>query len=182
MTFPHLDELAGSLVPYLPYLVSAGKSVGTEALKSVGKNLGDKAHQALQDLWSRLRPKVEATPALKSAADELALSPENSELQTKLRYELRQLLENDEQFARGVAELLDRLVAQGVLASNIEVEKHGGKLEGITVEDLADLRQAGISKLQADLKIQETIEGSSTTGVRIGRLGAMTKGPTREEE
>lgn len=182
MLLPHIDELAGNLVPYLPYLVSAGKIAGTEALKSIGHNLGDKANQALQDLWSWLRPEVEARPALKNAAEELALSPQSSRLQTELWYELRRLLENDEEFAKGVAQLLERLAAQGVVASNLEIGMHGGKLEGIAVEDLADIRKSGIRELRADVRIQETNEGSSTIGVRIGRLGGPTEDATPADE
>lgn len=180
MPWPHTDELAGSLVPYLlPYLVNAWKTVGTEALKGVGHKLGDKANQALQELWLRIRPELETKPTLKTVTEKLAESPENHGLRDELRRELQNLLEKDPEFTREISDLLDRVIAVGVVLSNVEIEMHGGKMEGIVVDDLRDLSKSGIREIRADTRIQETKEGSATIGVRIGRLG--TANNTDEE-
>jgi len=184
MPWPQADQLAISLVSYLlPVLVSASKTVSTEALKGIGHKLGDKANQALQDLWLRIRPEVEARPALEAATEKLAESPKNLVLQDELRRELQNVLEDDPKFMREVGDLLDRVMAAGVVLSNVKIDVHAGKMENIVVDDLGDLSKAGIREIRADTRIQQTKEGSSTIGLRVGRLGETNPvdKPTDEE-
>jgi hypothetical protein len=184
MPWPQADQLAVTLVPYLlPVLVHASKTVGTEALKGIGRKLGDKGTQLLQDLWLRIKPEVEARPELEAVTDQLAQSPQNPVLQDELRRELQSVFEVDPKFMQEVGDLLDRVIAAGVVVSNVDIDVHAGKMENIVVDDLGDLSKAGIREIRADTRIQQTKEGSSTIGLRIGRLGETkpVDKPTDEE-
>ena len=101
-----------TLVPVLPYLLKAGEKAAEEA----GKKIGGDTWEWTKDLWSRLRPKVEAKPAALQAANEVALAPDDPDLQATLRVQLKKLLTEDQALTQEVGEWFERAKAAGVIA------------------------------------------------------------------
>jgi len=83
-----LNAAVTTLTPALPYLYAAGK----EAAKEVAKKTGGAAFDQATKLWSWLRPKAAATPALQAAVDDLASLPDDADAQAALRLQLKKLL------------------------------------------------------------------------------------------
>lgn len=90
------------LGPHLPTLLGLGGKVAGGAAEKVGEKLVE----GVGKLWERLRGRVEAQPALKSAAQDLAQAPTDKDLEAALRVQLRKLLESDPAFANEIAVLL----------------------------------------------------------------------------
>jgi hypothetical protein len=91
-----------ALIPVLPYLLKAGEKAAEETGKKVAGETWDWA----KELWSKLRPKVEARPAALEAAQDVAESPDDADAQAALRLQLKKLVAEDETLAR----VLDRLL------------------------------------------------------------------------
>ena len=67
------------LAPYPPYLVKGGKLIGQEALKTFGCKIGEQSLGKNQALWEKLRPQVEASPALRETVQSAAESPQEED-------------------------------------------------------------------------------------------------------
>ena len=100
------------LAPFLPYLVKAGE----KAVEEAGKQLGVDAWEKAKALWSKLRPKVEAKPAMQEAAQNVAETPDDEDAQAALRLQLKKLLREDASLAAEVARLVEDKIVQRVLA------------------------------------------------------------------
>src|SRR5829696_8112813 len=97
------DALVIALAPVLPHLVPGG----TEAVKAVGKKVGEEAFELGSKLWARLRKPLEESPRAFGAAEEVAEAPEDGDARAGLRRQLVKILEADPGLASEVAKLLD---------------------------------------------------------------------------
>jgi hypothetical protein len=117
-------QIVQFLAPFLPYLLKAGEKAAEEA----GRKLGAAAWEQAQALWARLRPKVEARPALKEAVADVAANPQDEDALAALRLQLRKLLEEDPALQEEVRRLMQSEVVQRVLAEG------GGQIRDVVQE------------------------------------------------
>ena len=96
------------LGPLLPYLLKAGA-------EETGKAVAGQSWEWAKLLWTKLKPTVEANPAALVAAQDVAQAPEDHELQTVLRVQLRKLLTEDQSLADEVSRWLEQGKAAGIM-------------------------------------------------------------------
>lgn len=94
--------LTAFLTPFLPFLLKLGN---TAADKAAGR-FGEDAWAKAKAVWEKLHPKVEAKESAKEAATDLAATPEDEDLQTVLRVQLKKLLDGDVALAEAIAQIL----------------------------------------------------------------------------
>jgi hypothetical protein len=104
-----------ALVPLLPYLLKAGE----KAAEETGKTVAGQSWEWAKSLWTKLKPKVEAKPAALEAAQDVAQSPEDEDLQATLRVQLKKLLTEDQSLAEDVSRWLEEGKAAGINVSAI---------------------------------------------------------------
>jgi hypothetical protein len=102
--------LSAFLAPALPYLLKGGE----EAAKEAGKKFGDAVWGRAQDLWGRLRLKVEAKPAAVEAAEDVAKAPDREQARSALAWQLEKLLKEDPTLAADLARRVEESRAAGV--------------------------------------------------------------------
>ncbi len=95
------QDLTAFLAPFLPYLVEAGKKVGSRASEEIGKRFGEAAWQKAQALWDALRGK----PNVEQVARTAAALPDNQALREALREEIERALAEDQALATTVMRL-----------------------------------------------------------------------------
>jgi hypothetical protein len=110
-------QLVQLLAPFLSQLLAgAGEQVqeiGGEAVQAVCKHA--------KKVWDRLRPAVEAKEGAKEAATDVAAQPDDGDLQTALKVQLKKLLEADAAMASDLASLLEDAHRDGVDQRSIKV-------------------------------------------------------------
>ena len=97
------DALTTFLAPAMPYLIHGGE----KAVGEVGKKIGEDGLEIAKKLWAKLRPKAEASPRVKEAAEEVAVAPEDGDAQAALRLQIRKILEADPALAAELARLVE---------------------------------------------------------------------------
>src|ERR1700745_2619770 len=107
------SSLTTALVPLLPYLLKAGE----KAAEETGKAVAGQSLEWAKSLWTKLKPKVEAKPAALEAAQDVAHAPEDEDLQTALRVQLKKLLTEDQSLAEEVSRWLDQGKAAGIIVT-----------------------------------------------------------------
>src|SRR5215213_2609039 len=109
------SSVTTALVPLLPYLLKAGE----KAAEETGKAVAGQSWEWAKSLWTKLKPTVEANPGALVAAQDVAQAPEDHELQTVLRVQLRKLLTEDQSLADEVSRWLEQGKAAGINVSAI---------------------------------------------------------------
>src|SRR5215208_2057597 len=119
------------LVPLLPYLLKAVEKAAEEP----GKAVAGQSWEWAKSLWTKLQPKVEANPAALVAAQDVAETPEDKDLQAVLRVQLKKLLTEDQSLAEEVSRWLEQGKASGinVSASGERSVAIGGNVKGSTI-------------------------------------------------
>jgi hypothetical protein len=101
-------------------------------LQKVGGKLVEKAGEALPDLagkiWDFVKAKMESKPETQTLPADLAKAPEDQTVQGAFQYQLKKLLESDEQFAHQLESLVGQ--ATQVLASNATLTGDGAIAQG----------------------------------------------------
>ncbi|MCC5667983.1 hypothetical protein LC653_29950 [Nostoc sp. CHAB 5784] len=92
------------LAPCLPFLMSVGNKAVEGASQKVGEDVWNKA----KAIWEKLHLKVEAKEAAKEAATDVAKNPENEDLQTALRVQLKKILESDSALVVEITKILEK--------------------------------------------------------------------------
>jgi hypothetical protein len=103
------------LIPLLPYLLKAGE----KAAEETGKAVAGQSWEWAKSLWTKLKPKVEAKPAALEAAQDVAQSPGDEDLQATLRVQLKKLLTEDQSLTEEVSRWLEQGKAAGINVSAI---------------------------------------------------------------
>ncbi|MBV6626988.1 MAG: hypothetical protein KI793_29305 [Rivularia sp. (in: Bacteria)] len=91
------------LAPCLPFLLN----VGNKAVEGAAQKLGEDVWRKATAVWSKLRPKVEAKPMAKGAAEELANSPNDTDALEILQKQLKKLLDEDKALAAEIAGFME---------------------------------------------------------------------------
>jgi hypothetical protein len=110
-------QITTFLAPALPYLAT----VGSNAMEELGTRLGGGVWDSAKAVWDRLRPGIDADPAAREAAEDLAGASDDPDLQAAFRVRLRKLLEAD----TGLAEDLERILARAGPSAAYHAEVHG---------------------------------------------------------
>lgn len=97
------DTLTTFLAPAMPYLIKGGEDL----MKQVGKKLGEGGLELAKKLWQKLRPKADASPMAKGAAEEVAAAPDNPDARATLRLQLQKILEADPALAAELASMVE---------------------------------------------------------------------------
>jgi hypothetical protein len=97
------DAVTTFLAPAMPYLVTGGK----EVVEKAGKKLSEEGLEVARKLWGKLRPKVEAAPMARGAADEIAKAPDDPEAQETLSIQIRKILKADAALAAELTRLIE---------------------------------------------------------------------------
>lgn len=119
--------LTAFITPFLPFLLKLGN---TAADKAAGK-FGEDAWAKAKAVWEKLHPKVEAKESAKEAVTDLAATPEDEDLQTALRVQLKKLLESDAALAEAIAQILQADAAGGTPGTQIVQTVTGNQNQAI---------------------------------------------------
>ncbi len=103
------QHLTPYLIPLLPYLAKAGEGAAEEA----GKSIAGAAWSKTKELWQRLQPKIEAKPAALEAVNDALRAPQDTDVQTVLRVQLKKLLDEDAPLAQEITRLWEEAKAAG---------------------------------------------------------------------
>ena len=117
-------EVVKFLAPYLPFLLNVGNKAVEGASQKVGEDVWNKA----KAIWAKLHPKVEAKEAAKEAATDVAENPENEDVQTSLRVQLKKILDADTALAQEIAEILQE-TATSNSASNVNAQSYDSSIQ-----------------------------------------------------
>lgn len=124
--------LTAFLAPFLPSLIKAGE----KAVEKAADAVSDEAFKYAKALWDKLKPGVEAKPAAKEAAEEVATHPDDDDALASLRLQLRKLLEQDQGLAEDLARIWQEAQAANVVQVTASGERSvavGGDVTGSTI-------------------------------------------------
>lgn len=137
------------LAPCLPFLL---EKVGTPALESASKKLGEDTWSTAKAIWGKLRPKVESEAGAKFAAEKLAEKPESAAWKEEFQDQLATILNNDAALAEAVAKLLQEAQATGGNHVQMTVQENRGMMIGNMSGGEAK-NVAGIESVQGDVNL-----------------------------
>ena len=127
-----IAALTAFLAPFLPSLIKAGE----KAVEKAADAVSDEAFKYAKALWDKLQPGVEAKPAAKEAAEEVAAHPDDDDALASLRLQLRKLLEQDQGLADDLARIWQEAQAANVVQVTASGERSvavGGDVTGSTI-------------------------------------------------
>src|SRR4051794_12547714 len=100
------------LAPFLPFLLGKGEDVADAAIDRLGAAGWERA----KALWAKLRPKVEGKEAAREAAHDIAAEPNDELARAAFQLQLRKLLHDDPELARGLADIVNDGRRAGIIA------------------------------------------------------------------
>ena len=127
-----IAALTAFLAPFLPSLIKAGE----KAVEKAADAVSDDAFKYAKALWDKLKPGVEAKPAAKEAAEEVAAHPDDDDALASLRLQLRKLLEQDQGLVDDLARIWQEAQAANVVQVTASGERSvavGGDVTGSTI-------------------------------------------------
>lgn len=127
-----IAALTAFLAPFLPSLIKAGE----KAVEKAADAVSDEAFKYAKALWDKLKPGVEAKPAAKEAAEEVAAHPDDDDALASLRLQLRKLLEQDQGLVDDLARIWQEAQAANVVQVTASGERSvavGGDVTGSTI-------------------------------------------------
>lgn len=108
------------LKPALPTLLGfVTGGIATGALQRAGEGL----YTSTGEMWARLRGK---RPQLDEAAEELAQNPDDADAEASFRYQLRKLLEENQELAEELQRLLPAQPSSTMVVGNRNITVAGG--------------------------------------------------------
>lgn len=96
-------DVVAFLVPYLPYLQTAGQQVAEGAANKIGEGSFGLAKR----IWGLLVPSAETRPGLQEAVADAAKAADDEDVQAALRVQLRKLLSEDRSLADELTRVLN---------------------------------------------------------------------------
>lgn len=90
------QALVALLVPLLPFLIKAGE----KSVEEIGKKVGESTWNLAKKIWSRLAPKINASPSAKEAVNDMVKNPQDSDYLAAFRIQVRKILESDPVLAK----------------------------------------------------------------------------------
>ncbi len=127
-----LSLLVKILTPCLPFILN----VGNKAVEGASQKVGEDVWRKGTVIWGKLQPKVEGKAATLEAAKDVANDPEDEDLQTALRVQLKKILEREPTLAAEIAQILSEKSTTGAGGDNTQQYVSGtgnqaiGKMEG----------------------------------------------------
>lgn len=115
--------VAAALAPFLPYLVRAGQRAGED----IADALGSEAGRLARALWERLRPRFDARPTAREAAEDVAGQPDNELARAALQHQLTKILADDPSLRHEIEKLLEDGHRAGAFATEGGVAITGGQ-------------------------------------------------------
>ncbi|WP_417913600.1 hypothetical protein [Candidatus Electronema sp. JM] len=114
------EMVVSSLVPVLPYLLSGGGQILGGALEKIGSDGWETAKAVWTKISSRSSARVEG---VKMAAEDVVRDPSEEDAQKTLHFQVKKLLQEDQELALDIARLygvkVERIVQTGgVLIKN----------------------------------------------------------------
>jgi hypothetical protein len=116
-----IAALTAFLAPLLPRLLQLGERVGD----AITQRAGDEVFGFASRIWARLRGKVEEKEAAREAVADVARDPEDEDLVTVLRVQLKKLLTEDEELAAEVARIWAEASASGATGTTVTASGAG---------------------------------------------------------
>jgi hypothetical protein len=110
--------------PFLRAFVTGSAPIAEGA----GGQTLDTAKSLARDVWDRLQPRVQETAAASEAAEDAAEHPHEEDAASALRWQIRMILEEDLELARGLAGVLEQARKAGIIVIIGEVVIPGTKL------------------------------------------------------
>jgi hypothetical protein len=102
--------LTAILATALPSLMKVGENLGTTLTQKAAElgnlKLGEEAWAKAKRIWDILQPKLAERASAEEAAKDVAQNPEDPDLQTVLRVQLKKLLDQDPDLAQAIAAVL----------------------------------------------------------------------------
>ena len=139
-----LVALTAFLSPILPFLIKGGE----EAAKEAGKKFGVDAWEKAKAVWGKLNPKIEAKEAAKEAVEDLAVAPEDQDLQTVLRKQLEKLIAKDESLAQEILQIMKKdSSTETANIPNIELKGDVQQQAGDNSKQIGQIGSAGTINL-----------------------------------
>jgi hypothetical protein len=111
--------LTAFISPFLPFLVKLGDKATAKATETISGKFGEAAWTKAQAIWERLSPKVEGKESAKEAVIDVANNPEDQELRVVLKRQLQKILEQDEDLANAIAQILQADAPDGTSGTQI---------------------------------------------------------------
>jgi hypothetical protein len=127
-----ISLLVKFLIPCLPFLLN----VGNKAIEGASQKLGEDVWKKATVIWGKLLPRVESKAAALEATKDVANDPENEDLQTVLRVQLKKIFSEEPTLAAEIAQILSEISTTGTDVDNIQQDVNGtgnqviGKMEG----------------------------------------------------
>jgi hypothetical protein len=90
----------------IPYLKSFGEGLAKKIGEEVGSESGKAAWSKTKHLYETVKAKLSAKPDMAKAITSLEKSPDDSDTQAALRFQLKDIMSTDEGFARELANIL----------------------------------------------------------------------------
>ena len=106
------------LVPFLPYLLKAGKEAGKAAAEKLGEKFSEDAWERAKTLWGKLHPKVKAKPAGQQAILQVTATPQDEQALAALRSQIVDVLAADPSLASAII----RMVPTAQVLGEVEVK------------------------------------------------------------
>lgn len=116
-----IAALTAFLAPLLPFVLRIGNRVADSASDAAA----DEAVGFARRIWNALRGPVEQKDAAREAVEDVSQHPDDEELRTVLRVQLRKLLEEDDELAAEVGRLWSEAEAAGATTVSIRVTASG---------------------------------------------------------
>jgi hypothetical protein len=113
--------LTAFLAPLLQFVLRVGNRVADTATDAAA----DEAVGFARRIWNALRGPVEQKDAAREAVEDVSQHPDDEELRTVLRVQLRKLLEEDDVLATEVGRLWAEAEAAGATTVNVRVTASG---------------------------------------------------------
>lgn len=122
--------LVKMLAPALPVLMGLGQ----KAIEKGAEKLGEKGADGLvEQIWQRLKPRVEAKPAALNIAKDVANAPEDPGAIASLEYQLKKILEDPEN--AGLKAEISKLLAE---SEKVKSGKYGVVVKDSVVGAIGD--------------------------------------------
>lgn len=104
ITITTLASTAVSLL--IPYLKSIIEGAGKKAVEQVGSKTGELAWDKAKQLYEAIKAKFSVKRDTKKIMSSLEKTPDDSDLQAVMRFQLKEMITKDEKFAKELATIL----------------------------------------------------------------------------
>lgn len=143
------QQIAQFLIPFLPYLLKAGKLAGTKAIEQLGEEFTKENIAHAKNLWKKLIRKESVKPA----AESVVAQPDNSTAKAAFCEAVTEAIKDDEKLQQEAFQIISKVKVGNILPdgtvtgvsvknpkrsgsvdSTLETEDVAGKVTGVSYE------------------------------------------------